>query len=114
MTDPERSRHVEIEDGGRLAGAADVERLESGAIVRASLHVESGHLSPGTRARLVDAVLDSPEAAGGERLEATIPAGDAEVLARVRERCEDVEIRPAGATSLVDADLRPGPAGPRT
>lgn len=105
MTDPSHRRHVEIQADGQLTGIVDVERLESAPVVRAELHVESGHLPPGSRARLVDALLDSPEAARSERLEATIPLGDAEILERVRERCDGVETRAAGATSLVDAEM---------
>ena len=48
--------------------AADIEVVDPSE-VRASLHVESGHLPMGTRTRLVDAVLDTIQstlARGGE------------------------------------------------
>jgi phage shock protein A len=38
---------------------------------------------------------------------ATMPLGDTEMLDRVRERCDDVEARAAGATKLVEARLEP-------
>ena len=42
-----------------------------------------------------------------ERLVATMPLSDTEMLQRVRERCEQVEARPAGATKIVEARLEP-------
>jgi hypothetical protein len=71
-------------------------------------------VTPGKRADLVDAVMDLPEVRASERLEATIPLGDAECLERLRERTEETVTRPAGSTALVDAHIptarRPGAA----
>jgi hypothetical protein len=111
MTGPGTTRHVEIDDGGQLVAAADVESLDRPGVVRASLHVEPGHLPSGTRTRLVDAVLDLPEVRDGEHLEAAMPLGDAELLERMRARCDEVQTRAAGASCLVNADLPPD-AGP--
>jgi hypothetical protein len=36
---------------------------------------------------------------------ATMPIGDTEMIDRVRERCDDVAARAAGATKLVEARL---------
>ncbi|HEV2259334.1 MAG TPA: hypothetical protein VGS06_39970 [Streptosporangiaceae bacterium] len=63
--------------------------------------------------------MDLPEVQASARLEAAIPLGDGESLARLRERTEGAVTRPAGSTALVDADIpstrRPGrgqePAG---
>ena len=87
--------------------AADVEVVDRSR-VRASLHVESGHLPVGTRTRLVDAVLDSPEVSSSEHVQVALPVGDTEILDRVRERCDPDEVRAAGATCLVEADLANG------
>jgi len=106
MAEHEARRHVEIADDGRLMATAEIEPTDEAGVVRATLHVESGHLPPGTRSRLVDAVLDTAEVKPGDRLEATVPMGDAEILERVRERCDDVATRPAGATVLVEASPR--------
>ncbi len=108
---PDRHVEVEIEKDGRVVRNADVRPLPDHSVVRADLHVESGHLPVGTGAELVDAVLDLPESRECSRLEATLPIGDAESLERLRERCESVETRPAGATCLVDATLPAGPVG---
>jgi len=72
--------------------------------VQADFHVESGQLPVGTRTRLVDAVLDSPHEAGAQ-LNATLPAGDGEILDRLRERCDDLQLRAAGASTLATGGI---------
>jgi uncharacterized phage protein gp47/JayE len=114
MTSPDKSRHVEVKDGDQTVAAAEVTALDNAeGTVRTSLLPSSGHTPPGSRASLVDAVMDLPEVQASSRLEATIPLGDAESLERLRERTEDTVTRPAGSTVLVDADIPPGgPASP--
>jgi hypothetical protein len=105
MTRSEDHPTIQIEADGRTVATAEVHPTDKPGVVHSDLHVESGHLPGGTRSRLVDAVLDSPEMDQAERLLATMPLGDTEMLARVRERCDDVEARAAGATKLVEAKL---------
>ena len=114
MTSPDKSRHVEVKDGDQTVAAAEVTALDNAeGTVRTSLLPSSGHTPPGSRASLVDAVMDLPEVQASSRLEATIPLGDADSLERLRERTEDTVTRPAGSTVLVDADIPPGgPASP--
>jgi len=104
MTDPEDARRVEIKDGDHTVAAADVSP-QPGGTARASLHAASGHVAPGRRADLVDAVVPLPEVQASSRLEATIPLGDGETLDRLRERTQETTSRPAGSTALVDASL---------
>ena len=104
MTEGDR-RRIAVEDyDGRCVAEADIEVVD-GLEVRASLHVEAGQLPRATRTRLVDAVLDSPEVSSCEHVQVALPLGDAEILGRVRERCDVDEVRAAGATCLVEADL---------
>jgi uncharacterized phage protein gp47/JayE len=112
MTDPDASRHVEVKDGDQSIAAADV-TTAAGAegTARASLHATPGHVHPGIRASLVDAVMDTPEVQTSTRLEATVPLGDSESLERLRQRTEDAVTRPAGSTALFDANIPPQ-AGP--
>lgn len=112
MTDPEDARRVEIKDGDHTVAAAEVSQ-RGGGTARASLHAASGHVAPGRRADLVDAVVDLPEVQASSRLEATIPLGDGESLDRLRERTEETTSRAAGSTALVDASL-PGDQDRRT
>jgi hypothetical protein len=74
------------------------------------LHAQSGHLPPGSRATLVDAVLDLPDVQANAHLQATLPLGDAESLGRLRQRTDDMTAHAAGSTILVDSDLRAAPA----
>jgi hypothetical protein len=106
MTHSSDSHEIEIEVDGHLAASAQVSGTADPAVVRSAMHVESGHFPPGTRARLVDAVLDDPQVSAASHLAATMPTGDTEMVDRVRERADGVEIRATGATKLVDADLR--------
>jgi hypothetical protein len=109
MTNPDRPRHIEVDDGGQPAAAAEVTTSAgAGGTVRASLHAPAGHIAPGSRARLVDAVMDLPEVQASARMEATIPLGDGESLERLRERTEAAVTRPAGSTTLLDADIPSG------
>jgi len=104
MAVQDRSRHVEVQQDGRVVGSAEVHPADDRTI-RAELHVESGHVPVEVGAKLVDAVLDLPEVHEGSRLEATLPLGETESLRRLRDRCDDVHTHTAGASCLVDATL---------
>ena len=79
MSSPGKSRHVEVKAGDQTVAAAEVTTAEhAGGTVRASLLPSSGHTPPGSRASLVDAVMDLPEVQASSRLEATVPLGDAD------------------------------------
>ena len=94
---------IRIETNGRTLATAEVHGPDVAGLVHTDLHVESGHLPPGTGARLVDAVLAHPDVDHADRMVATMPLGDVEMLQRVRERCDDVATHAAGATKLVEA-----------
>jgi hypothetical protein len=102
-----KSRRIEIKDEDKTIAAAEVTPLDdAGGTVRTSLLPTSGAAKPGSRASLVDAVMDLPEVQASSRLEATVPLGDTESLERLRERSEQTVTRPIGSTALVDADKR--------
>jgi hypothetical protein len=106
MTDPGAPRHVEIKDGDQKVAAAKVTTSPGPhGTAHASLHAVSGHIAPGSRASLVDAVMDLPEVQASEHLTATVPLGDGESLERLRERTDESTTRPAGSTALVDAKI---------
>ncbi|HEY6479917.1 MAG TPA: hypothetical protein VIZ00_07805, partial [Streptosporangiaceae bacterium] len=107
MSEPPETEHVEITDGDRTVAAAEVSTTDEGETARASLHAAAGHIVPGRRARLVDAVLDLPQVQDSARLEASVPLGDAESLERLRERTDEPSTRPAGSSALLDANIRP-------
>ena len=104
MAAPAPPRIVIEGDDGRSLAVATIDIIDLD-VVRASLHVNPGHLPPGTRARLVDAVLDDPDVACRRQVQFTLPLGDTEILDRLRERGVLTSFRAAGSTSLVEADL---------
>jgi hypothetical protein len=114
MTERDMRQHVEVSDDDRTVATAEVTTSEgSGGTARVSLRTEPGHITPGRRASLVDAVLDLPEVQQSARVEAAFRLGDGESLRRLQERCEDVSTRPAGWSALFDANLPSSRAGQR-
>ena len=112
MAEPQLCQHVEVSDDDRTVATAEVcTSGGSGGTAWVSLRAESGHIAPGCRASLVDAVLDLPEVQESARLEAAFRLGDSESLHRLQERCQDVRARPAGWSALFDANLPPRRAG---
>src|SRR6201995_3428272 len=115
MTDPGAHHHLEIKEGEQTVAAADVTIPPETGIAQASLRAAAGQIPPGRRASLVDAVMDLPDVQDSDRLEAALPLGDAEILARLRERSENSTTRAAGASALLDADIpRPEIPGAET
>lgn len=102
MTDDPAIEHVQIEDHGRVVATAEVATAHTGT-AQAAFHVAPGHLPSGTRSALVDAALDGADAQPGDRLTATAPLGDSEILDRVHDHYTEVATRSAGSTVLIDA-----------
>ena len=114
MARQELHQHVEVSDDNRTVAAAEVTSEGPGGTAWASLRAESGHITPGRRASLVDAVLDLPGVQESARLNVVFPLGDGETLQRLQERCPDVRTHSAGASAIMEANLPPGgPAAPR-
>ena len=109
MTEPTaitRDQHVEITDGSHTLAAAEVSTpTDSHGIAHVVLHAESGHLPTGTRANLVDAVLDLPDVQQADHLYASAPLGDTESMNEIRQRTTDMRTHAAGCTAIIDADL---------
>ena len=99
--------HLEIKHEGQVVAAAEVTMPAAGT-ARTSLRAAAGHVAPGWRAELVDAVMDLPEVQASHRLEATVPLGDSEFLERLRVWTTGVVTRAAGSTLLLDATIRAG------
>jgi hypothetical protein len=110
----DKSRRVEVKDEDQTIAAAEVTPLDnSEGTVRTSFAASSGPAPPGSRASLVDAVMDLPEVQNSSRMEATVPLGDTESLERLRDRTDEPVTRPAGSTALVDGNIPSArPAGP--
>jgi hypothetical protein len=113
VTNPETPRHVEIkdEDDYVVAEAEVTTARGPEGTVRTSMHAKNERARRGDRTSLVDAVMDLPEVQASERVEASVPYGDVESLARLRQRTDDPQTRVAGATTLLDASVPTG-SGP--
>jgi len=109
MTDPEKSRHVEIkDDDDRTAAVAEVTTAKGpDGTVRTSMYAKNERVRPGDRAALVDQVMGLPEVKASDRVEASVPFGDVESVERLRERTDDAVLRAAGGTTLLDANVPP-------
>jgi len=59
-------RHIEIRHGGQVVATAEVTMPAAGT-ARTSLRAAAGHVAPGWRTELVDAVMDLPEVLGSWR-----------------------------------------------
>jgi hypothetical protein len=107
MTDPQASRHVELKNEEEHVTAVAEVTTEAGpeGTVRTSLYAKSEHVRPGDRTHLVDTVMDLPEVQASDRVEVTVPFGDAESVERLRERTADAVLRAAGASTLLDANV---------
>jgi len=104
-------QYITLTDDGQLLAEATIRSATHRPSIHADLHVEAGHLPIGTRTRLVDAVLDLAAAEPETHLQVTLPAGDGEILDRLRERCDDLQTRSAGASCLATATFRQGATG---
>jgi hypothetical protein len=106
MAAPAPPRIVIDADDGAMLAVAHVDLVDADT-VRASLHVEPGHLPARVRTRLVDAVFDDPDVRRRHQVQITLPLGDFEILDRVRQRGVIATFRAAGSTCLVEAELPP-------
>ena len=108
MTHPDEQHHqqIRIADGDADVSAELITSPGRHGTAQVIVNARSGHLRPGLRRQLIDEVLDSPEVRDSALLAVSVPLGDGESLLEIAERCEDVVVRAAGVTALVDARLR--------
>jgi len=121
MTRPKTS-HVEVEtshvevrhEDDRTAAVAEVTTSAGPeGTVRTTLYAKGERVRRGDRTTLVDAVMELPEVQSSDRMEATVACGDFESVERLRERTDDPELRAAGSTTLLDANIPPQAGQPR-
>ena len=106
MTHASDRPNILIEIDGQTVATAEVHGTGVEGVVHSDMHVVSGQLPAGARTRLVDAVLAHPDVDHADRLLATMPLGEVEMLQRVRQRCSEVEAHAAGATKVVEARMK--------
>jgi hypothetical protein len=100
-------KQISVEEGGSVLAEATVSVVAETGEARAQVHVASGHLPVGTRQKVADAVHEVVVEEQTQRLTATVPLGDAELVEGFRNHLDDVELRAAGATSIIVGDVKP-------
>ena len=103
--DEHRHQHISVGSGAESVSAELITAVHRQGTAHIVVHAHAGHLDPGRRRDLIDALLDSPEARGSDRLAATVPLGDSESLMALTRRCENVTVHAAGASALVEGRL---------
>lgn len=107
MTDRHTHQYVRAGHGDLAVSAELITSVDARDGARIVVHAKAGHVAPGVRGELIDAVLDLSESRSSGDFTATVPLGDAESLLRLRERCVDFTVHAAGSSAIVDARLSP-------
>ena len=100
-------KQINVEKEGQLLAQVTVTAADENGEARAQVHMASGQLPAGTRQQVVDAVHEAVTEDDAQHLTATVPLGDAELVEGLRDHLHDVELRAAGATSIIDGDIPP-------
>ena len=98
-------RHVSIKAHGETLAEATISPPDGDGEARVDVSTESGHLPVGARQSLADAIHDVLTEVHAVRVSATVPLGDAEMIEGIRDHLNDVELRAAGATSLIEGKV---------
>lgn len=100
-------KQIVFEQDGQVLAQATVSTADEHGASRAQVHMASGHIPVGTRQKVVDAVHEAVTEENAKRLTATVPCGDAELVEGIRYHLDHVELRAAGATSIIKGDVKP-------
>jgi hypothetical protein len=95
--------HVQVADHEAPLGDAEV--FVGDQCVCVSFHLRSGHTRPSARPELVESVFALEDVGPQERIRATIPLGEVDLLNALGHHCSSMQARAAGSTCLVDGVL---------
>lgn len=101
-------QQIRVEDDGRTLAQATVSLDAESGTACAQVNIASGQLPAGTRQKVVDAVHEAVSEDRIDHLTASVPLGDAELVNGIRSYLDDAELRAAGATSIIEGDIKPG------
>ena len=99
-------KHISVEENGQVLAQATISAANEQGEVCAQVHVASGQLPVGTRQRMADAVHEAVTEDETRRLTATVPLGDVELVEGIGHNLDDVNLRAAGATSIIEGDVK--------
>jgi hypothetical protein len=100
-------KQIAFEQDGQVLAQATVSAADHEGASHAQVHMASGQLPVGTRQKVADAVHEAVVEEHATRLTATVPCGDAELVEGIGHHLDHVELRAAGATSIIRGDVRP-------
>lgn len=98
-------KHITVEKNGQVLSQATVSPTDENNEARAQVHVASGHLPAGTHQKMADALHEAVTEDNAERLTACVPRGEAELVEGIRDHLTGVEMRAAGATSIIQGEV---------
>ena len=101
-------RQISVEEDGQVLAQATISMSDEDGEARAQVHVAPGHIPVGTRQKVLDAVHEAVTEGHAKRLTAAVPCGDAELVEGIRQHLDDVQLRAAGATSIIQGDVKLG------
>lgn len=101
-------KQISLENDGQVVAQATVSVSEDTHDAWAQVNVAAGHVPPGTRRKMADAVHEAVVEDQAQHLTATVPLGDAELVQGLREHLEYAQLRAAGATSIIEGQVKPG------
>lgn len=99
-------KQIKVEVDGAIVAEAVVTSPDQQARAQAQVHVEPGHLPSGTRAQVAAALHEAVLADSALHLTAALPRGDAELVDEVREHLDNSELRSAGASSIIEGEVK--------
>ena len=100
-------KQVRVEEDGEVLAQASVSPTDENGEARVQVHVASGHLPGGTRQKVAEAIHEVLNEDQARRVTAAVPIGDTELVEGFRSRLDDTELRAAGATSIIEGEVRP-------
>ena len=100
-------RQISLEDGGEILAEATISAPDEASGARAEITVAPGHLPVGTRQKMADAVHEMVCDDNARHLTASVPKGDAELVDGIRGHLSDVDLRAAGASTIIHGDVEP-------
>ena len=100
-------RQISVEADGEILAEATISAPDADNCARAEVTVAPGHHPVGTRQQMADAVHEAVCNDNARHLTASVPKGDAELVNGIRDHLSDVELRVAGASSIIQGDVDP-------
>ncbi len=100
-----RDKQITVEEDGQVLSQATVSSKDKNKEARAQVHVASGHLPAGTHQKMADAIHQAVTEDNAERLTVSVPRGGAELVEGIRDHLNEVEMRSAGSTSIIQGEV---------